>query len=147
MFFGSKNNNRDSCRELENWHENFDETYQLVLKCEKSGKDTINWFKNKYVELIDAFDQFLIDLGLNLELIEGKVVYADGTILKAWCNTFKKMYPDEIIYLKEFLLKNIKNRKLWRNLHIYYSTDESNEELKDVLDELYYNLNADGIHY
>ena len=145
-----KNNNKESCRELEDWHENLDETCQLVLKCEKPGKDTINRFKNNYVELIDAFDQFLIDLGRTLGLIEGEIVYADGTILKAWCNTFKKMYPDEIKYLKEFLQKNIKNKKLWRKLQEYYCTDEINkkleEELKDILDELYYNLNADGIH-
>ena len=145
-----KNNDKESCRKLEKWCDNNDESCQLVLKCEKPGKDTINRFKNNNVDLIDAFDQFLIDLGLGLGLIDGKIVYADGTILKAWCNTFKKMYPDEITYLKKFIQDNIKNKKLWNKLQKYYGTDESDdklkEELKDILEELDYNLNNDGIH-
>ena len=35
--------------------------------------------------------------------------YADGTILKGWCNTFKVMYPYEIAYLKDFMLNNVEN--------------------------------------
>ena len=85
-----KNNKKDSCRELEKWCEDNDEACELALKCEKPGKDTINRFRNNETELIDGFDQFLIDLAMALGLIDGNVVYADGTILKAWCNTFKK---------------------------------------------------------
>ena len=62
----------------------------------------------------------------------------------------KKMYPDEIEYLKKFLETNIKNKKLWNKLKKYYNIDEPSdelkEELKDTLDELHYNLNKDGIH-
>ena len=144
------NNNKESCRELEEWTDNNDETCQLVLKCEKPGKDVINRFKNNYMELINAFDQFLIDFASALGLIDGKILYADGTVFKAWCNTFKKMYPDEIEYLKKFLQTNIKNNNLWNKLQRYYATDESDEELKEelqsTLDELYYNINANRIH-
>ena len=60
------------------------------------------------------------------------------------------MYLDEIEYLKKFLQTNIKNNKLWNKLQRYYATDESDEELKEelqsTLDELYYNINANGIH-
>ena len=144
------NNNKESCRELEEWTDNNDETCQLVLKCEKPGKDVINRFKNNYVDLIDAFEQFIIDFASALGLIDGKILYADGTVFKAWCNTFKKMYPDEIEYLKKFLQTNIKNHKLWNKLKKYYATDESDEELKEelkpTLNELYYNINANGIH-
>ena len=43
-----------------------------------------------------------------IELIDGKIVYGDGTILKAWFNTFKRRYPYEIVSVKnltdEFIL-------------------------------------------
>ena len=46
-----------------------------------------------------------------LGLIDGKILYGDGTILKAWCNTFNKMYPYEIDYLKKFLESNVSNKE------------------------------------
>ncbi len=67
------------------------------------------------MELINKFDQFLIDFAMAIELIDGKIVYGDGTILKAWCNTFKKMYPYEITYLKKFLNTNISNTEYGAN--------------------------------
>ena len=85
-----------------------------------------------------------------IDLIDGKIVYGDGTILKAWCNAFKKMYPYEIKYLKEFLNNNIKNKELWTKLKRYFINEEEDEnlkeELKDLLHEFKYNLNINGIH-
>ena len=37
-------------------------------------------------------------------------IYADGTILKAWCNTFKTMYQYKINYSNDFLKTNSKNK-------------------------------------
>lgn len=150
FIFWAKNNNRESYRELEEWYDNNDETCQLVLKCEKPSKSLINNFKNEYNELIDKFDQFIIDFAMAIDLIDGKIVYGDGTILKAWCNAFKKMYPYEIKYLKEFLNNNIKNKELWTKLKRYFINEEEDEnlkeELKDLLHEFKYNLNINGIH-
>lgn len=150
FYFWGKNNEKHSYRQLEKWYDNDDETCKLVLNCKNPSKTTINNFKNDYDDLIGKFDQFLIDLGLELGLIDGEILYGDGTILKAWCNTFKKMYPDEIQYLKKFIHKNVKNKKLWDKLQRYYATDESNKELKEelelILDKLHYNLNINGIH-
>lgn len=150
LILWAKSNNRESCRDIVKWYDNNDETCQLVTKCQRPSKNTIIRFKNEYCDLIDKFDQFLIDLGMGLQLIGGDILYADGTVLKAWCNTFKKMYPYEIEYLKEFLLKNSKNNELWGKLKKYYHNDENNEELKEelkeTLDEFDYNLNSNGIH-
>lgn len=61
------------------------------------------------------------------------------------------MYPDEIQYLKKFIHKNVKNKKLWDKLQRYYATDESNKELKEelelILDKLHYNLNINEYTY
>lgn len=150
FIFWAKNNNRESYRELEEWYNNNDETCQLVLKCEKPSKSLINNFKNEYANLIDKFDQFIIDFAMAIDLIDGKIVYGDGTILKAWCNAFKKMYPYEIKYLKEFLNNNIKNKELWTKLKRYFINGEEDEnlkeELKDLLHEFEYNLNINGMH-
>lgn len=90
------------------------------MDCEKITKDVIIRFKNNNQDLVNKFDQFLIDLGKGLELIDGKIVYADGTILKAWCNTFKTMNPYEIDYLKDFLKTNSQNKELWLKLQQYF---------------------------
>ena len=85
-----------------------------------------------------------------IELIDGKIVYGDGTILKAWCNTFKKMYPYEIKYLKKFLNNNVSNTELWIKLKRYFINGDADEtlkeELKDLLMEFEYNMNSSGIH-
>ena len=148
--FWAKNNNRESYRELEEWYDNNDETCQLVLKCEKPSKSLINNFKNENSALIDKFDQFIIDFAMAIDLIDGKIVYGDGTILKAWCNTFKKMYPYEINYLKKFLNNNVDNKELWTKLKKYFLNETEDEklkeELKDLLKEFNYNLNSSGIY-
>ena len=83
-------------------------------------------------------------------LIDGKIVYGDGTILKAWCNAFKKMYPYEINYLKKFLKDNVSNKELWTKLKRYFLDENYDEklkdELKDLLMEFEYNLNSSGMH-
>ena len=50
---------------------NNDETCQLVLQCEKPSRTLLNNFKNENMELIAKFDQFLIDLTMAIELIDG----------------------------------------------------------------------------
>ena len=150
FYFWGKNNEKHSYRQLEKWYDNDDETCKLVLNCKQPSKTTINKFKNDYDDLIEKFDQFLIDLGLELGLIDGEIVYGDGTILKAWCNTFKKMYPYEIDYLKRFLKSNAKNDELWMKLKKYFINEDDDdalkEELQDLLNEFQYNLNSSGIY-
>ena len=148
FLFWAKDNNRESYRDLQNWYENNDETCQLVLKCQKPSKSSLNNFKNEHMDLIDKFDQFLVDFAMAIELIDGKIVYGDGTILKAWCNAFKKMYPYEINYLKKFLNNNVSNDELWAKLKRYFinEDEELKEELNDMLMEFQYNMNSSGMH-
>ena len=60
------------------------------------------------------------------------------------------MYPYEIDYLKKFILTNSSNEELWTNLKRYFVLEDDDEkltdELKDILNELNYNLNSHGIH-
>ena len=82
------------CRSLKNWWKNNDKTCQFLLNCKKPSKTIINDFMNNKMYLIDEFDNFLVQFGIKTHLIEGKVIYGDGTILKGYCNSDKKMYPN-----------------------------------------------------
>lgn len=143
-------NNKLSSRELADWCDNNDETCKFVLNSKKPSKSTINNFLKDYSNLFDLFDQFLIDLAMALGLIDGEILYGDGTILKAWCNTFKTMYPYEIEYLKNFLSSNHSNKDLWDKMKRYYidevDDEKLNDELSSLINEFNYNLNSNGIH-
>lgn len=68
-------------------------------------KNSINEFLNDYNYLIDEFDIFIVDFSLKIGLMNGKIIYHDGTILKGYCNNFKKLYANQLYYLRDFILK------------------------------------------
>ena len=37
--------------------------------------------------------------------MNGNIIYHDGTVLKGYCNNFKKLYADQPYYLRDFILK------------------------------------------
>lgn len=37
--------------------------------------------------------------------MNGNIIYHDGTILKGYCNNFKKLYANQLYYLIDFILK------------------------------------------
>lgn len=140
-----------SCRKLENWWKNNDESCQFLLNCKKPSKTTINDFTNNKMYLIDEFDKFLMEFGIKTGLIEGNLIYADGTVLKGYCNPHNKMYPDQIKYLKKFILKYYKEFKnntgdLWIKLHEFFYNDKYQDELKDLYKKLKKTINSFGIH-
>jgi hypothetical protein len=140
-----------SCRKLENWWKNNDESCQFLLNCKKPSKTTINDFTNNKMYLIDEFDKFLMEFGIKTGLIEGNLIYADGTVLKGYCNPHNKMYPDQIKFLKKFILKHYKEFKnntgdLWIKLHEFFYNDKYQYELKDLYKKLKKTINSFGIH-
>lgn len=139
-----------SCRKLENWWKNNDETCQFLLNCKKPSKTTINDFTNDNMYLIDEFDKFLVEFGIKTGLIEGNLIYADGTILKGYCNPYNSMYPDQIKYLKKFILKHYKEYKnntgdLWIKLHEFFYNGKYQDELKEQYKKLKKIINSFGI--
>lgn len=140
-----------SCRKLENWWKNNDETCQFLLNCKKPSKTTINEFINNNMYLIDEFDKFLVEFGIKTGLIEGNIIYADGTVLKGYCNPLNNMKPNQIKYLKKFILKHYKEYKnnkgdLWIKLHEFFYNDKYQKELKDLYKKLKKTINSFGIH-
>ena len=140
-----------SCREMESlWKHNI-EAVNFILNCTKPGKSTIGAFLKEYEDLIEEFDKFIKKFSANLGLIEGRIIYWDGTFMKAYCNNHKKMYPDQIKYLYSFIKNHYGDyldgeSNIWENLRNYYYNDHQfSEELTDILSELESVLNQHGI--
>ena len=36
--------------------------------------------------------------------MNGNIIYHDGTVLKGYCNNFKRLYADQLYYLRDFIL-------------------------------------------
>ena len=141
-----------SCREIEElWKHNIG-AVDFVLNSTKPSKSTIGAFLKVHENLIQLFDVFIKKFSVNLGLIEGKTIYWDGTILKANCNTHKKMYPTQILFLDSFIKKHYDdylngNSNIWEMLrNYYYNGHIYAEELSDTLNLLGSVLNNHAIN-
>ena len=138
-----------SCRDLENWWSRNDDTCNLILDCKKPGKSSINEFLNDYNYLIDEFDIFIVDFSLKTGLMSGNIIYHDDTILKGYCNNFKKIYANQLYHLRDFILKyrhETDENGLWFKMERYFNNEEFEDEIKPILDDLQKIIRAGGIY-
>lgn len=138
-----------SCRDLANWWTRNDDTCNFILDCKKPGKSSINEFINNYNYLIDEFDRFIVDFSLKTGLMGGEIIYHDGTIFKAFCNNFKKLYANQLYCLRDFILEHrheTDRNGMWFKLEKYFINGEFEEEIKPILDDLKKNIRAGGIY-
>ena len=138
-----------SCRDLENWWTRNDDTCNFILDCKKPGKSSINEFLNDYNYLIDEFDRFIVDFSLKIGLMDGNIIYHDGTVLKCYCNNFKKLYADQLYYLRDFILKyrhDTDEDGLWFKMDRYFNNDEFKDEIEPILKKLKDRIYASGIY-
>jgi len=138
-----------SCRDLENWWTRNDDTCNFILDCKKPGKSSINEFLNDYDYLIDEFDIFIVDFSLKIGLMNGNIIYHDGTVLKGYCNNFKKLYADQLYYLRDFILKyrhETDEEGLWFKMDKYFNNNEFKDEIEPILNKLKEKIYAGGIY-
>ena len=138
-----------SCRDLENWWTRNDDTCNFILDCKKPGKSTINEFLNNYSYLLDEFDRFIVEFSLKTGLMDGNIIYHDGTILTGYCNDFKKLYANQLYYLRDFILEHrheTDDNGLWFKMGKYFINQEFKEEIEPILDDLKKNIRAGGIY-
>ena len=138
-----------SCRELEKWWTRNDDTCNFILNCKKPGKSSINEFLNEYNYLIDEFDKFIVNFSLKIGLMDGNIIYHDGTVLKGYCNNFKKLYADQLYYLRDFILKyrhETDEKGLWFKLDKFFNNNEFKDEIEPILNELKDIIYAGGIY-
>ena len=138
-----------SCRDLENWWTRNDDTCNFILDCKKPGKSSINEFLNDYDYLIDEFDIFIVDFSLKIGLMNGNIIYHDGTVLKCYCNNFKKLYADQLHYLRDFILKyhhETDEEGLWFKMDKYFNNNKFKDEIEPILKKLKEKIYAGGIY-
>ena len=138
-----------SCRDLENWWTRNDETCNFILSCKKPGKSSINEFLNDYNYLIDEFDKFIVDFSLKIGLMNGNIIYHDGTVFKGYCNNFKRLYVNQLNYLKDFILKyqnETDENGLWFKMDRYFNKNEFKDEIEPILKKLKEIVYAGGIY-
>ena len=139
-------NNNESCRAKAQLCRNFDESVRVLIDG-KPSKSKINDFSNEHKELIQAFDDFIVEFCYVSGLVEGNEFVGDGTFLDGWCNDFKALYPDEIKYIQKFLTEHDKHKTDYSILYsYYYLQNEVNDDFMRVKKELKDNINIHGIN-
>ena len=141
-------NSKNSCRKLEQWIKNNDETCNYVLNNKKPHKSTINNFYNKNALVIELLFDYTVELGEKAGLIGFKLVTIDGTISKANASKNKLIRIEELNYLENIInnFYKIENgENILFKIQKYFLgnlLDESNEKL---IKEIKNNLKKEGI--
>jgi transposase len=136
-------NNVNSCRGLEKWVKNNDETCTYVLDNKKPSKSTISRFFKGRELLIELLFEYIVEIGLNLDLIGTNHASFDGTVLKANASRYKLITIEELKYLENLIISFdnlIDYTSIKSELKKYYVeefVDENNENLiKEVKNNL-----------
>ena len=69
-------------------------------------------------------------------LINGNIIYPDGTVVKGYCNNFKKLYADQLYYLRDLILKyrhETDEEDLWFKMDKYFNNNEFKDEIGLIL--------------
>ena len=136
----------ESCRQKEKLFDENNEALQILISGEPK-KSKINDFENQHKDLIEAFDNFIVEFCLISSLVDANEFVADGTFLDSYCNDFKALYPDEIRYIQEFLTNENKHQKDYESLYSYYLMDtDKTEEIQTVITEICDNINYFGLN-
>ena len=133
---------------MANWIDNNDESVNYVLNDKKPKKSTINLFLQKNTLLINVFFHYTIILGINLGLIDGECVAADGSIVKANANNFRFIKIEEIEFLQNIILNhgiNWSKNGICHKLHQYYNKNKEQEQIKELCKNINENLNKNTI--
>jgi len=143
-------NDKNSCRKLEQWIKNNDETCNYILNNKKPHKSTINKFYNQNGLIIELLFDYTIELGEKAGLIGFKLVTIDGTIFKANASKNKLIRIEELNYLENIIgnFYKIENgENILFKIQKYFLgnlLDESNEK---IIKEIKNNLKKEGIKF
>ena len=130
-------NSRFSCKKLDNWINNNDESVNFILNDKKPKKSIINLFLKENALLINAFFHYTVIFGINLSLIDGECVAVDGSIVKANVNNFRLIKIEEIEFLQNLIFdygKNWTKNSIWYKLHQFYNQTKKQDDIKELID-------------
>ena len=71
--------------------------------------------------------------------MDGNIIYHDSTVLKGFYNNYKKLYADQLCYLRDFILKyhnETDEKGLWFKMNKYFNDNEFKDEIEPILKKL-----------
>ncbi len=116
---------------------NNDESLNYILKDKKPSKSTISKFKNDYELMIVEFFYFIVNMGLELDLIGKEVIGIDGTFIQANAGINNRASRKELELLEKTLEKS--DEKQLTELKNYFKepkTENKTEFIKKLLRKL-----------
>lgn len=141
--------NKRTLRKRVEWISDNSESVNYILNNKSPGKTTLNNFKLENHLLIIEFFQYTIELGIDLGLVDGEILVADSTKIKAFANEFKTLSIGQLDYLLDLIydlsFDTSKNSE-WSLLRKFFFTDKLPKKLGDLVKEIDKNLNQHGIN-
>lgn len=136
-----------SCRKIEDFLDDKSKACMYITNEKLPRKSKINQFKNDYSYLINQFLKFTVQFGVNFSLIDFKIISIDSTPIEAYVNEFRSLSIGQILYLEDLIYdysfdKN--TRTIWVKIKRFFFMDELPDDMIDLIDEIYHNLNEHG---
>ena len=110
-------------------------------------KSKINQFKNDYAYLIKHFLKYTVRFGFSFGLVDFKIISIDSTPIEAHVNEFRTLSIAQIIYLEDLIYDCAFDKSkqiIWSKIKRFFFCDELPEDMIDLIDEIYHNLNKHG---
>lgn len=135
------------CRKIEEFLDDKSKACEYITNGKLPRKSKINQFKNHYAYLIDYFLKFTVKFGFNFGLVDFKIVSIDSTPIEAYVNEFRSLSIAQIIYLEDLIYDysfDKSRQHIWNKIKRFFFMDELPEDMIDLIDEIYHNLNEHG---
>ena len=137
-----------SYRKREQLLSNNDEACNFLLNDKRPSRSTMNNFRLNNALLILEFDYFLNQWAVEKKLVTGDHIVIDSTKIKAYSNLYRTININGLIYLQDIIYNESFNKSKnsdWKKLKNYFYNDKLPEDMVDLIEEIYRNLNKEGI--
>ena len=125
----------------------YNEACQYITNNELPKKSKINKFKNEYAYLINEFLIYTVEFAVKFNLVDFEVVTLDSTTIEASVDEYRRLKYEQIIYLENLIKKYGKSKgkkSIWKRLRRFFYYNELDDDLVDLVEEIYKKLNKHG---
>ena len=135
------------CRKIEEFIDDKSKACMYITNEKLPRKSKINQFKNDYEYLIKYFLKYTVQFGFNFGVVDFKIISIDSTPIEAYVNEFRILSIAQILYLEDLIYDysfDKSTRTIWSKIKRFFFLDELPEDMIDLIDEIYHNLNQHG---
>jgi transposase len=137
-----------SYRGLVEWRKENSETCCYILNNKTPSSSTIGRFYKEHELLIDELSDYIVKMGIDLDLIGFNHVAIDGTILKANAFNYRLIRIDEIKYLENLIkgfLYEENNETILFKIQKYFLMNELDENNEILIEDIKNSLKNEAI--